>query len=178
MRRGLVVLAATGAILLALAVLTPRTVQGDGLGKWLKFLFTPQAGFNSAGLSCGWHSGGCVGPTPPPGPALDFPAASSDAGDTVYFRSFGFKPSGGDEWVAWGTPFTFPDEYTTCKTTYVNIYDRDIDLLATMWYTHTYRTRSADMLMERGDPREPEGKVGLLQRRLVDRCPRARVPRQ
>ena len=135
------------AVALALGVLIPSAALGQGGGWYFKFLFTPQAGLNSAGLSCGWHSSGCVGPTPPPGPALDFPAASSHANDAVYFRSFGFKPSGGDEWVAWGTPFTFPDEYTTCKTIYVNIYDSDIDLLATMWYTHTYRTSSADMLM-------------------------------
>jgi len=145
MRRPLALLAASAAMVLALAVLTPPAL-GQGAGKWFKFLFTPQAGWNSACLSCGWHSGGCVGPTPPPGPALDFPASCSDTGYDVYFRAFGLKPSGGDEWVAFGTPSTVPGGI--CVETQVRIRDKDASRnLGWILYMHTYQTRSGDMLM-------------------------------
>ena len=138
----LALVAAAGAVSFALASLTPGQALAQGSGSWLKFLFTPQAGYNSACLSCGWHSGAC-GTTW--GPALDVPGNCSDGGYQVYFRSFGFKPSGTQEWVAWGMPFTDPD--ATCKTTYVNIYDRASNHRGTMTYVHTYRTRDTEMRM-------------------------------
>jgi hypothetical protein len=146
MRRPLALVAATVAIILALGLLPAPSAHADGLGEYLKFFFTPQAGLSSICLSCGWHSGACVGPTPPPGPALDFPASCSDAGYDVYFRAFGLKPSGGDEWVAYGTPFTVPG--ALCMQSEVRIRDKDnYNNLGWMRYTHTYKTRDADMLM-------------------------------
>jgi hypothetical protein len=145
MRRPFALLATTAAVVLALGLLAPHTARGDGLGKWLKFLFTPQAGLNSAGFSCGWHQHACSSALDP-GPALDFPSASADAGDAVYFRSFGFKPSGGDEWVAFGTPYTVSGGI--CVETAVRMRDKDAyNTLGWMRYMHTYKTRDADMLM-------------------------------
>lgn len=141
MARTLALVAAAGVLGFLLGVLIPTPAQGAG---WTpKFLFTPQAGLDTTCLSCGWHSA-CVYPYPW-GTALDFPANCSDSGQDVYFRNFGFKPSGGEEWVAWGTPFT--DLYATCKTTYVWTFDKNINRLGTMYYVHTYKTRDADMMM-------------------------------
>jgi hypothetical protein len=133
--------AAAAAVGLLLGVLVPR--PAEGAGQWVKFLFTPQAGYSSTCLSCGWHEGACVG-QPPPGPALDFPASCTDT-ETVYFRSFGLKWWGSEEWFAWGTPFTVPG--TTCKTTEVRMFDTSMNLLGTMQYVHTYKTHDADMMM-------------------------------
>jgi len=140
MRKRLAVTAAATVAGFVLGVLLVS--RAEGIGWTPKFLFTPQGGLNSACLSCGWHSGAC-GPTW--GWALDFPASCSDGGQQVYFRNWGFKRSGSTEWVAWGTPFTVPG--TTCKTTEVRIYDTSMNRLGTMLYTHTYKTRDADMMM-------------------------------
>jgi len=129
----LVALALAAAVVGSLlGVLVPRPAEGSG--QWVRFLFTPQAGVNSACLSCGWHSGAC-GPTS--GPALDFGGLCTDT-QAVYFRSWGFKPSGGQELVGYGAPFTVPQ--ATCKTTYVDIYDFQSNFLGTMYYVHTYQT--------------------------------------
>jgi hypothetical protein len=141
MHRPLALIAVTAITGLGLGALAPSPAEGDFW--WVKFLFTPQAGLNSACLTCGWHSV-CVDPYPW-GPALDFGGACSDGGQQVYFRNFGFKPSGSMECVAWGTPFRVPG--ITCKTTEVRIFDTNINYLGTMRYVHTYKTRDADMMM-------------------------------
>jgi hypothetical protein len=138
------VLAAAGATGFLLAVAACSVTLGQGAG-WFKFLFTPQAGLNATCLSCGWHDA-CVYPYPW-GTALDFPAACSDTGDDVYFRSFGFR-WGTEEYVAFGRPFTVTNPPPLCKTTEVRIRDKETyDILGYMRYVHTYKTRSADMLM-------------------------------
>ena len=137
--------AAALAMALALTLLATSPTFAGGKGKWVKFLFTPQAGYNSACLTCGWHEGGCVG-QPPPGPALDFGGLCSDGGQQVYFRNFGFKPWGEHEWVGWGTPYTV-DETAICKTTEVRIFDKDTTQLARMRYVHTYKTSGGSMMM-------------------------------
>ena len=132
------------ATFLVFAALVPTAAFGQGYRPWLKFLFTPQAGMSSACLSCGWHNA-CVWPYSP-GPALDFPASCSDAGDAVYFRSLGQMPDADGEYVAFGRPSTVPGG--TCVETRVTILDKETyDVLGYMRYTHTYKTRSADMLM-------------------------------
>jgi len=133
MRRPPALLIAAGAIALLLGLSVPTVAFGNPTS-WIKLLFTPQAGHSATSLSCGWHSGACGATV---GTALDFPGGSSDTGGDVYFRVFGFIPSGADQWIGWGAPITASG--TTCKTTYVNIYDRNQNLLAGMWYTHTYR---------------------------------------
>jgi hypothetical protein len=140
-RRIVTGLAAAAGFSLAAAAFSASVAQGAG---WWKFLFTPQAGLDAVCLSCGWHDA-CVWPYSW-GTALDFPASCSDAGYDVYFRSFGFKASGGDEWVAFGTPLT--RTATLCTETMVRVRDKDASTtLGWMHYMHTYRTRSADMLM-------------------------------
>lgn len=74
----------------------------------------------------------------------------------MYFRSFGFKPAGSTQSVAWGTPAELPDEI--CVTTEVTIstWGKSVEL-GTMRYLHTHKTRDAVMLMyvnEDGFPNE------------------------
>ena len=137
------VLAAAVALGLLVAPLGESSAIAQGGGVYIRLLFTPQAGVNTANNSCGWHEGACDEDATR-GPALDFGAIGTDT-QTVYFRAYGFKPSGTQEQVARGTPFT--DEYATCKTTYVNIYDLAGHLLGTMLYTHAYRTATGNMML-------------------------------
>jgi hypothetical protein len=82
----------------------------------------------------------------PWGTGLDFPANCSDSGQGVYFRGFGFNASGSTQHVAYAFPFT--NDYGVCKETYAEIYDDATnDLLGTMRYVHTERTRDGRMLM-------------------------------
>lgn len=151
MAKALALMAAAAAVGLALGLLIPRAAFSQGGGEWVKFLFTPQAGVNSACLSCGWHSGAC-GPTS--GPALDFGGLCTDT-QLVYFRNFGFKASGSPQLVAYGVPVAVPD--ATCKTVYVNIYDFQSNLLGRMYYTHTYMIGGGSVMMfasQSGSPNE------------------------
>jgi hypothetical protein len=120
----------------ALALLFGDAAQGDGYGrgKWVKFLFSPQAGLNSACLNCGWH-GACVGPTPAPGPALDY-GTCSDSRDHVYLRVFGFLPPGSPmTYVGYASYYAPPG--TLCKEIDARIRDTSANLLETMRYVHT-----------------------------------------
>ncbi len=139
-RAALAIAAVLGLILCAPAGGRALAQTPPGTGWLIRLVFTPQAGLNSTGLSCGWHSGACGATL---GPALDFPADSSDMYDDVYFRVFGVIPSGVDQWIGWAQPFTVVG--TTCKTTRVEIYDRNQNALASMFYTHTYLTSTSTM---------------------------------
>ena len=141
MARVLALALAATAVGFFLGVWAPRPAEGSS--PWVKFLFTPQAGLNSTCLSCGWHSS-CVYPYPW-GTGLDFPANCSDSGQDVYLRNWGFKASGSQEWVAWGTPFTASG--TLCKETYVKVFDKNMTVLGWMRYLHTDKTHDADMMM-------------------------------
>jgi hypothetical protein len=146
-------LLAAAAVLVLAGLAIPSVALGQGAGVVFRFLFTPQAGYYSAGLSCGWHAHACTGPTPEPGPALDWPASSADTGDNVYFRYIGIKPSGAPEQVAFASPDTVPDDEAVCKTTRVTIRDEDTQaILGYMFYTHTYLTSPYDMQMSVSPP--------------------------
>ncbi|MCJ7509548.1 MAG: hypothetical protein MUP14_01485 [Dehalococcoidia bacterium] len=109
-----------------------RSRSTEGFEPWFKFLFTPQAGVDSACFSCGWHDGACGSIK---GTALDFPASCTDT-ETVYFRSFGFNNLSSTQLSAYGTAYNLPG--ATCKTNCVGIYDTQAHLLGTMYYTHTF----------------------------------------
>jgi hypothetical protein len=128
--------ATAAAIVLALVLLIPSpAVAFRGLDE-VKFLFTPQAGYNSACLSCGWHD--VCNDNWQPGPALDFPASCS-GGQSVYLRNFGFMSGQSDiTYVGYAAAYEVPD--TTCKTVRARVWDTGGTVLGEMWYVHTYRT--------------------------------------
>ena len=132
MRAPLPLAAAVGAIVFALGLLVPTAASAQGGGEWIKFLFTPQAGVNSACLSCGWHSGAC-GTTA--GPALDFAGGCSDGGGLVYFRTFAFLPPGSAPRYVGEAAYYMPAPWQ-CKEVQAKIWDTEGNLLGRMRYVH------------------------------------------
>jgi hypothetical protein len=132
MRRLLALALAAAVVGSFLGVVRSRSIEGSET--WFKFLFTPQAGYHTASVSCGWHDGACV-PGASTGSALDFPGDDADT-EWVYFRSFGFSNSYDVQMAAYGMAYNLPG--ATCKTNYVNIYDTGPNMLGTMYYTHTF----------------------------------------
>jgi len=131
--------ATAAAIVLGLVVLIPRPAFADSTVRSVQFFFTPQAGYSSACLSCGWHSE-CIWPYPW-GTGLDFPASCS-GGQSVYLRNFGFL------WRQWDTTYVgyaaaYEEPGTTCRTVTAAVRDTAANLLGEMWYVHTYRTYPA-----------------------------------
>lgn len=140
MRAPLALAAAAVVMAFALGLLVPTTVFAQGSGEWIKFVFTPQAGYNSTCLTCGWHTGECKQGVPP-GPALDFGGSSdcSDSQHNVYFRTFAFLgPGSPSTYVGRAAAEDVPG--TTCKTVKVRIWDTGTSLLGEMRYVHTYLT--------------------------------------
>jgi hypothetical protein len=159
MPRPLVLATAAAAVGLVLVLLAPRPSFAEGRGSWVKFLFTPQAGYNSACLSCGWHDV-CTDDWNP-GPALDFPASCS-GGQSVYFRNFGFLwPQTSTAYVGYAAAYEV--DYTLCKTVKVPIWDTGGTVLGEMWYVHTYLTYPGIIwLYANGNGYENEQVVALM----------------
>jgi hypothetical protein len=116
------------------ALLPSDKAQGDGLGMWIKFLFPPQAGWDSACLSCGWHASAC-NPPYTPGPALDF-AGTCTGTRQVYFRAFGFLPPGTPtQYVGYAAAYV-PTDWA-CKEVRARVLDWHGTYVVSMRYVHT-----------------------------------------
>jgi hypothetical protein len=104
-----------------------------GVGRWVKLIFSPQAGYSSACLTCGWHSGACTSPSG--GSALDFGGACTGS-QQVYLRIFGFLPPGTPNNYVGYAHYSTPPAWD-CKEVDALIRDTHGNLLGTMRYVHT-----------------------------------------
>lgn len=133
MPRLLPLVAAAAGVGFALVLLVPSLTFAEGSGVWVKLLFTPQAGVNSACLSCGWHD--VCTENWNPGPALDFPASCSDSSRDVYFRTFALLPPGSAPRYVGTAAYYMPDPWQ-CKEVQANIWDTEGNLLGRIRYVH------------------------------------------
>ena len=136
----------------------------DVAAEWpwsVHFLFPPQVGLNTACLTCGWHGSGCTSPYSF-GSKLDFAASCSDAGQTLYFRGYGFHtPWASDTYVGYAESYT-PTAWA-CSEAQARIYDKDGNLLGAIRYVHAVGTYSGriDLYASGGSGRLNQSQQGF-----------------